>query len=74
MAVISIPLDSQVVVKFQAGLTPTGSPVIRQKTINDIKITATDEDIYEVVTALFSLSEYPVIQNILRKNYDLMEQ
>jgi len=42
--------------------------------INDIKITATDEDIYEVVTALFSLSEYPVIQNILRKNYDLMEQ
>ncbi|NLO98650.1 MAG: DUF1659 domain-containing protein [Peptococcaceae bacterium] len=74
MAINAVPLNSAIVVKYQAGESSTGSPIIRQKTINDIKFDAGDQDVYDVVSALFSLSIYPVVQNILRKNYDLIEE
>jgi hypothetical protein len=73
MAVISTPLSSQVVVKYQAGATATGTPIIKQKTLNYVKASATDEDVYQVATALLSLTKHPVIQTILRKNFDLTD-
>ena len=74
MAINAIPLSSTIIVKYQADETPAGAPVIRQKTFNDVKYSATEQDIYDAVTALFSLSIHPVVQNILRKNYDLYEE
>ncbi|MEL1135911.1 DUF1659 domain-containing protein [Desulfitobacterium sp. THU1] len=74
MPVQSIPLGSTVAIRYQVGETPAGSPVIRQKSLNDVKIDASDQDIYDVAAALFSLSIHPVIQTILRKNYDLVEE
>jgi hypothetical protein len=74
MAITSHALGSTVVVKYQAGETPTGAPVIRQKSLNDVKADATDQDIYDVAAALFSLSIHPVVQTILRKNFDLIEE
>ncbi|MGI1659266.1 MAG: DUF1659 domain-containing protein [Desulfitobacterium sp.] len=74
MAVNATPLGSTVVIKYQAGETPAGAPVIKQKSLNDIKFDASDQDIYDVAAALFSLSIHPVIQTILRKNFDLVDE
>ena len=74
MAVTSNALSSTVVVRYQAGETSTGAPVIRQKSLNDVKADATDQDIYDVAAALFSLSIHPVVQTILRKNFDLIDE
>jgi len=74
MPVSANPLNSAVVVKYQADISSTGLPVIRQKTLNDVKFTANEQDVYDVVNALFSLSIHPVVQSILCKNYDLIEE
>lgn len=74
MSVNAYELGSIVVVKYQAGETPAGAPIIRQKTLNDVKADATEQDIYDVAAALFSLSIHPVVQTILRKNYDLIDE
>lgn len=74
MAVNAHALSSNVVVKYQAGETPAGAPLIRQKSLNDVKADATDQDIYDVAAALFSLSIHPVVQTILRKNFELIDE
>lgn len=74
MPIASIPLSSAIVVKYQVGESSAGTPITRQKTFNDVKFDASDQDVYDVVSALFSLSIYPVIQNILRKDYDLIDE
>ncbi len=74
MAVVAHPLSSTVVIRYQVGETPSGAPIIRQKSLNNIKADATDQDIYDVAAAFFGLSERVVIQTILRKNYDLIDE
>ena len=71
MAVQAIPLNAALVVKYQVGETPSGAPILRQKTLNGVKFDATIEDIYEVAASLFDLVDYPIIQVILRKNEEL---
>jgi len=68
MAVSTTSLNSTLNVKYQTGTTPTGSPVIRQKSLNDMKTDATEQDIYDVATALFSMGQHPVTNVLLRKN------
>jgi len=71
MAVEALPLDSALVVKYQFDQTPAGAPVIRQKGLNGVKHDAIEEDLYDVADALFSLVDYPVLQVLLRKNFEL---
>lgn len=74
MAVEALPLDSALVVKYQLELTPAGAPVVRQKGLNGVKHDATEEDLYDVAEALFSLVNYPVLQVLLRKNFELNKE
>ncbi|MEM5817591.1 MAG: DUF1659 domain-containing protein, partial [Desulfitobacterium hafniense] len=59
MAVVAHPLSSTVVIRYQTGETPSGVPIIRQKSLNNVKAEATDQDIYDVAAAFFGLSERP---------------
>lgn len=61
MAVVSTPLGTTLVAEYQTGLTDTGAPVTRKKSLTGIKSNASDQDIYEAAAALFSLIEYPLI-------------
>ena len=74
MAVIATPLSSTLVVKYQTGTTTAGSPVFRQKSLNDVKADATEQDVYDVVAALFSLGQHPVADVVLRKSFELLNQ
>jgi hypothetical protein len=74
MAVVGIPLSSTLVVVYQTGVTPAGGPVLRQKSLSDVRSDATEQAVYEAAQALFSLTQYPVIEVIYRKNFELVEE
>ena len=61
MAVVSTPVESVLVAQYQIGLSQTGSPVLRQKSLPGIKTDAADQDIYDVAAVLFDLLDYPLI-------------
>lgn len=67
-------LNSALIGRYQTGLTSAGGPVFRQKTLNYIKADASEQDVYDVLAALFSLSQYPLMNTFLRKNFELIDQ
>ena len=73
MAVISTPLNSTIVIRYEAAIDQGGFPVIKQKSLNDVRYNVSEEDAHEVAKALFELGQYPVSQIILRRNFDLLE-
>lgn len=74
MAIISEPLNSALVVVYQDGYTPAGAPVSRQKSISYVRPDASEEALYEIAQALFSLSLHPVLDVQLKKNFRLKEE
>jgi cation transport ATPase len=74
MAVSATPLSSTLVVRYQTGTTTTGSPELRQKSLNDVKADSMEQDVYDVAVALFSLGQHPVINVFLKKNFELLNQ
>ncbi|KGK82913.1 hypothetical protein DP73_20160 [Desulfosporosinus sp. HMP52] len=74
MAVSTTSLNSTLIVKYQTGTTPTGGPELKQKSLNDLKSNASEQDVYDVAAALFSLGQNPVINVLLRKNFELLDE
>ena len=63
MAVTSIPYNSRLSLVFQKGTDPsTGAPITTTKSFNNVKNTATDQDVYDVAQALVSLQKYSLIE------------
>ena len=59
--VITVPRDSALQLRLVVGTNPdTGAPVIESKTFNKIKSSATDQEVYDVATALVGLQKYAV--------------
>ena len=73
MAVVGMPLNSTLVVVYQTGLTPAGGPVLRQKSLSDVRSDATEQAVYDAAHALLGLTQYPVIDVLYRKNFELTE-
>lgn len=61
MAVVSTPIGSILVAQYQVGVSGSGAPISRQRSLSGIKTTATDQDIHDVATALFDLLDYPLL-------------
>ncbi|WP_407311861.1 DUF1659 domain-containing protein [Desulfosporosinus sp. SB140] len=74
MAVTVIPLSSMLTVKYQTGLTPEGTPVFKQKSLNNVSADATEQDAYDVAAAIFNLVQNPMSKVYLRKNYELANE
>lgn len=60
MPVISSNRDTVLVVTYQTGLTAQGSPRLSQRSIPNIKSSASDQDVYDVAVALYGLQDYPL--------------
>lgn len=59
--VVVVPLDSALQFRLVTGTNPeTGAPIIESKTFNKVKSAATEQDVYDVATALAGLQKYPV--------------
>lgn len=74
MAVVSAPLNSILVARYQTGVSPSGSPILRQKSLAGVKTTALDQDIYDVAAGLFSLLQYPLIEVHRENRFELVNQ
>ena len=70
----SIPLTETLVVVYQIGVTPLGAPVLRQKSLSGVRFNADEEALYNAAHTLFALSQYPVIDVMIRKTYKLAEE
>lgn len=73
MAVVAEPLNSGLVVVYQDGTTPAGAPVSRQKSLSYVRSDASEEALYDIAQALFSLSLHPVLDVLLKKNFRLLK-
>jgi len=54
--------QSQLRLVFEVGTDETGKPMYRRKNFNNIKVTATPEQLLAVSQALASLQTYPLAQ------------
>lgn len=73
MAVIASNKDTVIVVTFQTGLTPQGSPKLSQRSITNVKSSASNQDVYDVAVALYGLQDYPLIGVRRDNRVDLAE-
>ena len=63
MAIIVANNPAGLRLKFDLGKDPlTGKTKVKSKTFSNVKHDASNEDVYEVASALQSLQEYPVIE------------
>jgi len=60
------------VLEVQTGLTPTGGAISSSRSIN-VKASATDQDIFDIATAMQALSDYPLIGVRREDHFDLAE-
>ncbi|MEL1135509.1 DUF1659 domain-containing protein [Desulfitobacterium sp. THU1] len=74
MAVVSTPLASTLVVVYQSGTTPAGAPITRQKGLTNVRHDASEQALYDVAQALFSLTLHPVIDVNLSRNFQLSDE
>ncbi len=72
--VITVPRDSALQLRLVVGTNPdTGAPVIESKTFNKIKSSATDQEVYDVATALVGLQKYAVDEIRVEREAQLTE-
>lgn len=71
MAVMSTPLDSVLVVSYQVGLNEQGAPIVRKRSFDDVVVSALDQDLHDVATALYALTEYPLVSVRRDNRFDL---
>lgn len=60
MAVNKVPSNSVLVLEFRVGVDADGDPVYRNRSLSNVKPAATDQDLFDVATALAALQEYPL--------------
>ncbi|MCF6136813.1 DUF1659 domain-containing protein [Pseudalkalibacillus berkeleyi] len=65
--------DTRLTITFDAGVDNEGKPVYKRKNFNNIKTTATHDQMFEMVQALAPLQQYPVSQIERSNAFDLSE-
>ncbi|WP_019850842.1 DUF1659 domain-containing protein [Desulfitobacterium sp. PCE1] len=74
MPVVAVPSGAALVLVYQTGLSPTGAPITRQRTLSNIDYNATEQAVYEGAHAIFSLSEYTLLDVYFRKTEELINE
>lgn len=74
MAVSSTAKDSVLVVSYQVGLSELGAPILRQRSFPNVLVSAPDQDVFDVASALYALQNYP-LAGVRRDNrFDLVSE
>jgi hypothetical protein len=63
--------DTRLSVTFDAGVDLDGKPVSKRKSFNNVKSSATHDQLYNMVQALAPLQQYPVSQIERTNSFDL---
>ncbi len=68
MSVIVVPYDSVLQLRFVTGTDPeTSAPIIRTKSFNRVKDTATEQNVFDVANELISLQNFSLDEIRLRQ-------
>ena len=70
MAVVNEFLSNKIVTRLNYGMVD-GKEVIKSKSYDNIKVSATNEDIYQVATAITAL-QVPVLEDVQLIRQDLI--
>ncbi|MFA7467242.1 MAG: DUF1659 domain-containing protein [Desulfotomaculaceae bacterium] len=73
MAVDKIATGSTLRLQLQTGVDGNGDPIIRSKSLTNVKPEAQDQDIFDVAQALVGLQE-SVLENVLRIDTARLEE
>ncbi|MDD4239775.1 MAG: DUF1659 domain-containing protein [Desulfotomaculaceae bacterium] len=65
MAVTKVPGNSALKLVLHVGTSGTGSPILRNKSLTNVKATAADQDVFDVATSLGGLQDY-ALNGIIR--------
>lgn len=60
MPVVKVPSGSTLRLQLRVGTDESGNPVFRNKSLNNVKATAGDQDLFDAATALSGLQSYPL--------------
>ncbi|WP_257349185.1 DUF1659 domain-containing protein [Pseudalkalibacillus decolorationis] len=63
--------DTRLSVTFDAGIDLEGKPVFKRKSFNNVKSSATHDQLYNMIQALSPLQQYPVTQVERSNSFDL---
>lgn len=65
MAVTKVPGNSALKLVLHVGDSENGNPILRNKSLNNVKSAAADQDIFDVAGALAELQDY-ALNGIIR--------
>ncbi|MCG1024863.1 DUF1659 domain-containing protein [Dehalobacter sp.] len=74
MAVVSAPSGAALVLVYQTGVSTSGSPITKQRTLNNIVYNASGQAVYDAAHAIFSLSEYTLLDVCFRRTDELTNE
>ncbi|ACV64697.1 protein of unknown function DUF1659 [Desulfofarcimen acetoxidans DSM 771] len=74
MAVSKVPGNSVLKMQFQTGVDGTGKPVYRNKSLNNIKAGAADQDVFDTAQTMAGLQEYTLTAVNRADNSELVNQ
>lgn len=74
MTVVANPINSALVISYQTGVTTGGSPMSKTKTLNYVREDVPEQVLYEIAHALLRLTAHPVLDVVLRKNFELIDE
>lgn len=60
MAVEKVPVNSVLRLELHTGVDTDGNPVFRNKSLNNVKSDASDQDLFDTADALGALQDYPL--------------
>ena len=72
MAVTKIPQKTTLGIKIQTGLNAAGNPVYKTLGFSNIKVAATDDNVYAVGLGLSSLQVFPAVGIMRTDNSNLV--
>lgn len=72
MAVTKAPQKTSLGIKIQTGLNAAGNPVYKTLGFSNIKVTATDDNVYAVGLGLSSLQKFPAVGIMRTDNSNLI--
>ena len=64
MAVKSTLIKSALSLRYKEGVDTNGEDIIKTKKFSNLKVTATDENIFNVAAAFSPLMKYPVLESV----------
>ena len=73
MAVENVPVGTTLRLQLQTGVDGNGNPVFRNKSLNNVKPEALDQDIFDVAQALAGLQE-SILADVLRIDTARLEE